>query len=131
MAYMQISSANSGVSSSSGLYPNTGLSESVPAQRKSAADVSASANENRTVSTASDARAVQQVAPPLATPDGEAARALVLARQRAGSASGLTGGLQTDSAATAQRAVAAYNTVAGQEQRFELDEVLVGIDVFA
>jgi hypothetical protein len=56
----------------------------------------------------------------------------VLARQRAGfdALVGIVQIAQPGSEAAAQRAVAEYNTVAAQEQRFELDEVLSGVDVF-
>jgi hypothetical protein len=123
---MQISSTNSGLSTSTGL--NSAL---VPVARRPAEDVSAAdVGEKQAASTVTDARASQRVAPSTAVLSGEASRALLLARQRAG----VVGDVQTDAvenAAVAQRAVAAYNTVAGQEQRFELDEMLVGIDVFA
>lgn len=129
---MQISSTNSGLPASSRLPTGSALSSAlVPAARRDAAEASANSNENQAASASKDARALQQVAPPLAVLSGEASRALVLARQRAGVN---TGSVQTDNAANAaaaQRALAEYNTVAGQEQRFELDGVLVGVDVFA
>jgi hypothetical protein len=128
---MQIASTNSGLPANSrlptGSAPNSAL---VPAAPRQAAEAAANSNESQAASASKDARALQQVAPPLAVLSGEASRALVLARQRAD----VGGSVQADSAgnaAAAQRALAAYNTVAGQEQRFELDEVLVGVDVYA
>jgi len=123
---MQISSANSRA------FPISGLSPAVlPTAPKS--DVGSSSNAAAAVSAASKARTLQQVAPPVATTDSDASRGLVLARQRAGF-DALVGNVQIGqlgSEAAAQRAVAEYTTVAVQEQRFELDDVLIGVDVFA
>jgi hypothetical protein len=122
---MQISSTNSGLTSNTGL--NSAL---VPVTRRPVEDLSAETGEKQAASVVTDARATQRVAPTTAVLSGEASRALVLARQRAG----VAGDVQKDeavNAVVAQRAVTAYNTVAEQEQRFELDEVLVGVDVFA
>ncbi len=122
---MQITSTNAGFVSNPGL----------PTARKQAANTHADA-----ASTA-NAHTLQQTAPPVVptnTPtntstNADASRMLALARQREG-VDGLSGNVQTGrlgGEATAQRAVAEYNSVAMQEQRLELSSVLVGIDVFA
>jgi hypothetical protein len=124
---MHISSATSGAASRPGLYPAL-----VPASRRDATDTVANAADKRALSVTSEARSLQQVAPPVAE-NGDASRALVLARQREGSI-GLAGSVESGGvgdAAAAQRAVAQYAAVASTEQRFELTEVLAGIDVFA
>ena len=121
---MQISSTNSGSFSSSGLYPTV-----LPTTRKP--DVGLSANADVAASAASKARTLQQVAPPVAATSSDASHGLVLARQRAGVDAFVAQIGQSGNEAAAQRAVAEYATVAVQEQRFELDEVLTGVDVFA
>lgn len=122
MATMQISSTRSG------LYPAV-----LPATRGPDAAANVDANP------ANDPRSLQPIVAPVATPgvannpNADTSRALLLARQRAG-ADVLTGVVQSGQSgneAAARRAVAEYNTVATQEQRFESDGVLVGIDVFA
>lgn len=129
MAFMQISSTNSG-SSSSGLYPAV-----LPAVRKQA--VGASPGVDADVTAASNARSLQQVVPAVAptnvSNNADAYGALILARQRGGydtSVASVQAG-RLDNGAAAQRAVQEYTNVAVQEQRFELSGVLAGIDLFA
>jgi len=130
---MQISSANAG------FVPSSGPPIALPTARKPA--VEPSSNGHADVSSAVNARALPQIAPPVVSADAsinaannaDASRALVLARQREG-VGDLPGNVQTsrlNSGAAAQRAVMEYNNVATQEQRFELSSVLAGIDVFA
>lgn len=128
---MQIVSTNSGLPPGSGLSASSGLGSTlVPAARRPADDPAATEHTQRAAATAREAGVAQQVAPALALLNGEASRALVLARQRASEGGGYVQTDKVGSEAAAQRALAAYNTVAGQEQRYELDEMLVGIDVF-
>ena len=133
MAHMQISSTNAG------LMAGSGLSVALSTTRRPAAEPPATAHTD--VSSAVNARALQQIAPPVAptnssvnaTNDADASRALVLARQREG-VDGLQSNVQTGrlgNEAVAQRAIMEYDNVATQEQRFELISVLAGIDVFA
>jgi len=132
MAHMQISSSNAG------LIAAPGASAALPTARK---PVESPVNAHVDVSSAVNARALQQIAPPVAPTntsvnaanDADASHALVLARQREGF-DGLQSNLQTGrlgNEAVAQRAIMEYDNVATQEQRFELISVLAGIDVFA
>jgi len=129
---MQISSTNAG------FVAGSGLSAALSTARRPA--VERPANAHAGVSSAVNARALQQIAPPVApvntsvnaANDADASRAVVLARQRAGF-DGLQSNMQTGrlgNEAAAQRAVMEYNNVAAQEQRFELISVLAGVDVF-
>jgi len=121
---MQISSTNTGFVSGPG--PS---SVAPSAARKPV--VESSANAQGDVSSAVNARALQQIAPPVVSAD--VSRTRVLARQHEG-ITGLSGNAQTgrlNSETVAQRAVMEYTRVATQEQRFELTGILVGIDVFA
>ncbi len=133
MAHMQISSTNAG------LMAGSGLSVALSTTRRPVAEPPATAHTD--VSSAVNARALQQIAPPVAPTntsvnaanDADASHALVLARQREG-VDGLQSNLQAGrlgNEAVAQRAIMEYDNVATQEQRFELISVLAGIDVFA
>lgn len=127
---MQISFANTGSYFSPGPFASPGTAVE-PTVRKP--DAGPSSDANRAVLAASDARTLQRIAPPVTPTNSEASRALVLARQQAGF-DGLSGVVpvgQSGNEAAVQRAVAEYSAVATQEQRFELDDVLAGIDVFA
>lgn len=123
---MQISSTRSG------LYPAV-----LPATRGPGTGAPVLPNANG--ATADDALSLRPVVAPDAAPgvasdpNTDSSRALLLARQRDG-VEVLTGVVQSGQSgneAAARRAVAEYNTVALQGQRFESDGVLVGIDVFA
>ena len=126
---MQISSVNTGAVSGPGL----------PIARKAVVELPANAPVD--VSSAVNARALQQVAPPVALAntsvsaanDADASHALVLAHQRGGREGLFTGvrAARPENDIAAQRAVMAYNNVATQEQHFALTGVLAGIDVFA
>ncbi|VAW89872.1 hypothetical protein MNBD_GAMMA17-155 [hydrothermal vent metagenome] len=131
---MQISSTNN-----AGFVASTGPPVALPTARRPPVELSGNAHAD--VSSAANARASQQIAPPVApvntsvnaANNADAAGALVLARQREGF-DGLQGNVQTGrlgNEAVAQRAVMEYSNVAAQEQRFELISVLAGIDVFA
>ncbi len=128
---MQISSTNTGFIS------GAGQPAALSTARRPVVELPANANVSSTV----NARALQQIAPLVApvntsvnvANNADVARALVLARQREG-VDGLPGNVQAGrlgNEAAAQRAVREYNNVAMQEQRFELIDVLAGIDVFA
>ena len=130
---MQISSTNAG------FFAGSGLSVALPTARRPAVELSNNAHAD--VSSATNARALQQKAPPIApvntsvnaANDADGSRMLVLARQREGF-DGLSGNVQIHkpgNEVAARRAVAEYNNVAMQEQRFELNSVLAGVDVFA
>jgi len=130
---MQTSSINAG------LVAGPGLSAALSTARKPAVELSATAHTD--VSSAVNARTLQQIAPPIApvntvvnaAHNADAAGALVLARQREGLDS-LQSNVPTGrpgNEAAAQRAIMEYSNVATQEQRFELSNVLAGIDVFA
>ncbi len=133
MAYMQISSTNAG------LMAGSGMSVALSTARRPTTEQPATTHTD--VSSAVNARALQQIASPVvptntsvnAANDADASRALVLARQRE-EVDGLQGNLQAGrlgNEAVAQRAIMEYDNVATQEQRFELISVLAGIDVFA
>ena len=124
---MQIASTNPGLPPGSGLSSSSGL---VPAARRPASEPQSTDNAQQAASAAREAGTAQQVPPALALLNGEASRALILARQRASDGGGFVQMDQQRDGGAAQRALAAYNMVAGQEQRYELDEMLVGIDVF-
>jgi len=92
-------------------------------------------NVQADVSSVVNARALPQIAPPVASTNTVNNIDVSLARARQhGGVDGLSGNGQTNrlgNEAAAQRAVMEYNNVAMQEQRFELTGVLAGIDVFA
>lgn len=117
-------------STSSRLYPAV-----LPAARRP--DAGASSAPNADAVSTSNARSLPPVITPVAANNtlgnGDASRALVLARQRAGleASAGVVRINQSGNEAAAQRALAEYNTVAAQGPRFESGGVLVGIDVFA
>jgi len=130
---MQISSTNAGFVTS------TGPPVALPTARRPPVELSGNAHAD--VSSAANARASQQIAPPVApvntsvnvANDADGSRMLVLARQREGF-DGLSGNVQIHkpgNEVAAQRAVMEYSNVAAQEQRFELISVLAGIDIFA
>ncbi|HEC20505.1 MAG TPA: hypothetical protein ENI97_14405 [Gammaproteobacteria bacterium] len=107
---MQINAAQSG------LYPAP-----LPATRKPAGE---SVDGHSGVSTATEVRVPQPVAPVPSVGSAELSRGVLQARQRGGFA-----GVVNDAGA-GQRAVAVYAAVAEQEQRSVLNEVLAGIDLF-
>ncbi len=135
---MQISST------SAGFISGPGSSVALPTTRKPADGPSVNARVD--VSSVTNARALQQIAPLVApattsinaATNADASRALVLARQyealgdvSANVQTGRSGSEAAAQEAAAQRAVMEYNNVAMQEQRFALTGVLAGIDVFA
>jgi len=125
---MQISSTNTG------FVTGSGLSVALPTARRPAVELSGNAHAD--VSSAANTRTLQRITPPVAPVNtlvnaaNDADGSLVLARQREG-LDGLSSTNKPGNEVTAQRAVAEYNNVAMQEQRFELNSVLAGVDVFA